>query len=78
MENVKKDTTRGKIILFAMGVLVGAVISAAAFLIAVNVLGTDNNSMQMNGGEAPSGMPTDQNGQGSQTQPPEKPSGENS
>ena len=62
MENEKnrKDETRGKIILFAIGVLIGAVIASAAFLICVNSLGANNNSgtsMQMPGGGTPPEMP---------------------
>ena len=77
----KKDVTKEKIILFAIGVLVGAVISTAAFFVYTKTLGTDsssgNSSMQMPGGtppEMPSGE-SSQNGQGGT--PPEKPSDSN-
>ena len=64
MENqteVKKDTSKDKIILFVIGVLVGAVISAGAFLICVNTLG--GNRGQISGGTPPE-MPSGQNSQG--------------
>ena len=85
-EENRKDETRGKIILFAIGVLIGAVIASAAFLICVNTLGVNNNesSMQMPGGGTPPEMPggNSQNSENSQSgdsqsgqgQPPEKPS----
>lgn len=75
----KKDFTKEKIILFVIGVLVGAVISATSFLICVKTLGTNNDSnssMQMPGGNTPPEMPSGENGQNSGT-PPEMPSGEN-
>ena len=59
-EKIRKDETSGKIILFAIGVLIGAVIASAAFLICVNTLGVNNNSgssMQMPGGGTPPEMP---------------------
>lgn len=79
---VKKDTSCGKVILFAIGVLVGAVIATTAFLISANVLKDNNsNNTQQNqsqqGGtppEMPSGQ-SSQNGQGGT--PPDKPSGSN-
>lgn len=84
-EKVRKNETRGKIILFAIGVLVGAVIASAAFLICVNTLGVNNNSessMQMPGGGTPPEMPSgdsqsSENSQSGQSQPPEKPSNNN-
>ncbi len=83
-EKVRKDETRGKIILFAIGALLGAVIASAAFLICVNTLGVNNNgdsSMQMPGGGTPPEMPSgdSQSGdnQSGQNQPPEKPSSNN-
>ena len=87
--NPKKDTAKGKIILFAIGTLLGAVIASAAFLICVNTLGVNNNStqssQQMPGGtppEMPSGQSDSSNGnsqsdQSTQNTPPEKPSDEN-
>ncbi|MBR2766762.1 hypothetical protein IKD67_01620 [Candidatus Saccharibacteria bacterium] len=89
-EENRKDETRGKIILFAIGVLIGAVIASAAFLICVNTLGVNNNSgssMQMPGGGTPPEMPggdsqsgniqSGGNSQSGQNQPPEKPSNNN-
>lgn len=76
---------RDKVIMFIIGVLVGAVISTGAFFIytKVSTCNTNNNqNTQMPGGTPPS-MP---NGQGSQQserpndnngQPPEKPNDSN-
>ena len=66
-----------KIILFAIGVLLGAVISTAAFLICINTLGTNNSSqqMQMPGDGTPPEMPSGKSGSNNQgSTPPEKPS----
>ena len=67
MENEKetnhKDHAKEKIILFTIGVLVGAVISTGAFFAYISLAGignSNNQSMQMPGGT-----------------PPEKPSGDN-
>lgn len=80
-ENIgdKKDVAKEKIVLFIIGVLVGAVISTAAFLAYAKTLGVSSDSgslssQQMQGGtppEMPSGE-NDSNGQGGT--PPEKPS----
>ena len=81
----KKDTTKEKIVLFVIGVLVGAVIATVAFFVCVKTLGvgsstSETSSQQMPGGgtppEMPSGESGSQNGQGGT--PPELPSGENS
>ena len=79
MENEKiknKDIAKEKIILFIIGVLVGAVISTAAFFVYTKTLGTssNNSSMQMPGGTPPE-MPSGQNNQSGT--PPEMPSGQN-
>ena len=81
MENEKikhKDTAKEKILLFIIGVLVGAVISTAAFFVYTKTLGTSSNtndsSRQMPGGTPPE-MPSGQNNQGGT--PPEMPNGEN-
>ena len=84
-ENLKKkDVTKEKIILFVIGVLVGAVISTAAFFVYTKTLGTGNatsssSSQQMSGGGGtPPEMPSGENGPNGQGDtPPEKPSGEN-
>jgi flagellar basal body-associated protein FliL len=83
-ENInRKDTAKEKIILFVIGVLVGAVISTAAFFVYTKTLGTNSNSsgsssQQMPGGGTPPEMPSGQNGSNSQGgTPPEKPSDEN-
>lgn len=65
---------KDKIILFIIGVLVGAIISTGAFYIYTTTNNnTCSNENQMNGGQPPE-MPNGQNGQGGQ--PPERP-GEN-
>ena len=80
-ENIKKkDVTKEKIILFVIGVLVGAVISTAAFFVYTKTLGTSSNtsgssSQQMQGGGTPPEMPSGQNQGGT---PPEMPSNTNS
>lgn len=84
-ENLKKkDVTKEKIILFVIGVLVGAVISTAAFFAYTKTLGTSSNtssssSQQMpGGGGTPPEMPSGGNGSNGQGgTPPEKPSDEN-
>ncbi len=79
MDNYYKDASKGKIILFIIGVLVGAVISTAAFLVCVKTIGVNNNSglsssQQAQGGTPPE-KPSDDSGQNSQGgTPPEKPS----
>ena len=84
-ENIKKkDVTKEKIILFVIGVLIGAVISTAAFFVYVKTLGASSNtsgssSQQMPGGGTPPEMPSGENGQNDQGgTPPEKPSNSNS
>ena len=83
-ENInRKDTAKEKIILFVIGVLVGAVISTAAFFVYTKTLGTNSNSsgsssQQMQGGGTPPEMPSGENGSNSQGgTPPEKPSDDN-
>ena len=63
-----KDTTKEKIILFVIGVLVGAVISAGAFLISVNTLGANRRAGGMPGGTPPE-MSNNQNGPSGQGGP---------
>ncbi len=64
---------KDKIVLFIIGVLVGAVIATGAFYIytITNSNDCNNQTMQMNGGTPPE-MPSGQNGQ-----PPEIPSNNN-
>ncbi len=83
-ENInRKDAQKEKIILFVIGVLVGAVISTAAFFVYTKTLGTSSNasgssSQQMPGGGTPPEMPSGENGSNSQgSTPPEKPSDDN-
>ena len=62
-----------KIILFVIGVLIGAVISTGAFYVYTttnNSNSSNTNSTQMNGGQPPE-MPSGSN----QGQPPEMPNG---
>ena len=69
---------KDKILLFIIGVLVGAVISTGAFYVytTTNNSNSNNNSqMQMPGGNPPS-MPNGQSGEN--RQPPEMPNGNNS
>ena len=83
--NTKPDPAKGKIILFVIGTLLGAVIASAAFLICVNTLGANSNNsaqslQQMSGGTPPE-MPSGNSQSGSensQSTPPEKPSDSNS
>ena len=63
---------KSEVLLFIIGVLVGAVISTGAFLVYTKTNSTSNNqNMQMPGGNPPS-MPSGQNNQNGQ--PPEMPS----
>ena len=68
---------KDKIMLFIIGVLVGAVIATGAFFVytkASNNKCTNQQSQQMQGGTPPE-MPNNQNGQNnSNGQPPEMPS----
>ncbi|MBR3523673.1 MAG: hypothetical protein IKN87_03205 [Bacilli bacterium] len=69
---------KDKIMLFVIGVLVGAVISTGAFYIYTTTncsCNCNNQNTQMNGGQPPE-MPSGQ--QGENGQPPEKPSDNNS
>ena len=82
-KNCKKDNAKEKILLFAIGVLVGAVISTAAFFVYAKTLGISSNasgssSQQMPGGGTPPEMPSGENGSNGQGgTPPEKPSDDN-
>ena len=63
---------KDKIIIFVIGILLGAVISTGAFYIYTITKGSNEcDNVQMNGGQPPE-MPNGQNGE-----PPEKPDGEN-
>ena len=65
---------KDKIMIFVIGLLVGAVLASGAFFIytKTNSTNCDTQTTQMNGGTPPE-MPNGENGQ-----PPEKPNGENS
>ena len=68
---------KDKIMLFVIGILVGAVISTGAFYVYAitnSSCNCNNESTQMNGGQPPE-MPSGQ--QGENGQPPEKPSDDN-
>ena len=74
-----KDGANQKIILFIIGVLVGAVISTGAFLVYIKVAGvggSSNSSMQGGPGGTPPEMPSGSSN--SNGQPPEMPGGSNS
>jgi hypothetical protein len=81
MENEirQQDGGNQKIILFAIGVLVGAVIATSAFLICVKTIGSNDNggsSMQGGPGGTPPEMPSGSNSSNGQNgTPPEMPSG---
>ncbi len=69
---------KDKIILFVIGVLVGAVISTGAFYIYTTTTKScdcSSSNTQMNGGQPPE-MSSGQNSENGQ--PPEKPDGDNS
>jgi hypothetical protein len=82
--NNKKDVAKEKIILFVIGVLVGAVISTGSFFAYIKLAGIGSSSSnngqpsEMQGGGTPPEMPSGENGQGAQGEPPEKPSDNNS
>lgn len=71
-ESNQKDGTKDKIVLFVIGVLVGAVISAGAFLLCVNTLGANHGGQPIPmQGNTPSEMPSGQSslhGQGGPSQ----------
>lgn len=67
---------KDKIMLFVIGVLVGAVISTGAFYVYTTTNSScncNNQNTQMNNGEQPPEKPDGDNG----SQPPEKPSDDN-
>ena len=75
----QRDGANQKIILFIIGVLVGAVISTGAFLVYIKVAGVGGSSdSSMQGG--PGGTPPEMPGGSSNSngQPPEMPSGSSS
>ena len=76
-----KDGANQKIILFIIGVLVGAVISTGAFLVYVKVAGvggSSNSSMQGGPGGTPPEMPSGSSSSGQSGQPPAMPGNSNS
>ena len=81
-----KDGANQKIILFIIGVLVGAVIATAAFFVYAKTLGVggssgDSSSQQMQGGtppEMPSGSSSSNSSNGQSGTPPEMPGNSNS
>ena len=75
--NRQRGGANQKIILFVIGVLVGAVISTGAFLAYVKIagVGSSNTTMQMPGGPGGSSGPSGNSDNGT---PPEPPSGSSS
>ena len=79
--NNKKDSLKSWILLFIIGVLVGAIVSTSSFLVYMNAIGANVNSSNssssrmMNGGTPPE-MPSDENRQSGT--PPEMPNNDNS
>ncbi|MBR0134346.1 hypothetical protein IJM16_03720 [Candidatus Saccharibacteria bacterium] len=78
MEKEKKDNAKKGIILFVIGVLVGAVISTASFCVYTTTLGVNNSSntsssRQMQGGMPPEMPSGDNSGNAPSGTPPEKP-----
>ncbi|MBR3138010.1 hypothetical protein IKG41_01545 [Candidatus Saccharibacteria bacterium] len=71
----KKDIIKERIIIFAIGVLIGAVISTGAFFAYIKLAGDDNNGQSM---QMPSGTPPEIPGGGQGGTPPDKPSDEDS
>jgi len=72
--------TNNKIILFIIGVLVGAVISTAAFLVYTRTLGVNassesGQSSQQQGGGTPPEMPSSNSSNGQGGTPPDMPNG---
>ena len=83
IKNEKTDNAKEKIILFIIGVLVGAVISTAAFFVYAKTLSTSSSTGGPSSGQMQSGtppeMPSGDNSEGGQSgTPPEKPSDNNS
>ena len=71
-----RDYMKDNILLFVIGVLLGAIITTGAFFtytVATNSSKCDNQTMQMGGGQPPE-MPNGQQNQNGQ--PPELPSGQ--
>lgn len=84
MDNEIRQQNEGnqKIILFVIGVLVGAVIATSAFLICVKTIGSNDNdgsSMQGGPGGQPPEMPSGSSSSNGQNgTPPEMPGNSNS
>lgn len=77
---VLRDKSNDKIILFVIGVLVGAVISTAAFLVYTKTLGVSANtdggqSSQQQGGGTPPDMPSGNSSNRQGGTPPDMPDG---
>jgi len=72
-QNKKGGKMKDKILLFIIGVLVGAVVATGAFFIYTKVSTSNVNNHQMPGGQF--SMQEGQNGE--MGQPPERPDGEN-
>lgn len=64
-KNKKKDSVKGAVLLFVIGVLVGAILSTSAFFVYAKTLDAGNNASGSSSQRMPGGTP------------PEMPSGEN-
>lgn len=66
-ENNKRDNVKEKIILFVIGVLVGAVISTGSFFAYIKLAGLGNNNNGESSMRAPGGTPPSRPGEDTQT-----------
>lgn len=71
----KKETVKERIIIFAIGVLIGAVISTGTFFAYIKLAGDNNSGQSM---QMPSGTPPEIPGGAQGGTPPDKPSDEDS
>lgn len=82
MENEKikkRDDAKGKILLFIIGVLVGATVSTAAFFVYAKTIDTGGNANGSSMQQMPGGTPPEMSsGRGQGSTPPEMPSNTNS
>ena len=74
-DNKKKDTVKEKLIIFTIGVLIGAIISTGAFFAYIKLAGNNNSGQSM---QMPSGAPPEIPGGAQGGTPPDKPSDEDS
>lgn len=81
-ENIKKkDTAKEKILLFIIGVLVGAIISTSAFFVYAKTIGSSNidnsSSRQMPGGTPPEMQNNESNQNGTSPEKPDNQTNQN-